>query len=331
MNEKIEPNHEGASGSPSVDYEALLREAHQDEPEAEAPSPERQRSNRESLSVTYLNTSFNGAFDHPEGLDSLLLHDERPRENAVFGFSEVTHAQRPVARAALEARGYQVAEPPEDSHLDLMWAVSPGLEIETSDAHHFPRTGLRRMASRTGSKGYRHVGIQDLTVATPQGNKVRLGHERLSPWIVEPVRRLQLRDMSQVLQEQFLPDDDVMLTVNGGDMNHIGPFRRPDDKLWSGLRAEGWEPVLEPGTPTHYSGDKYKRSRKVFRVLGRKSDETQLDAVYARPRIGATLVNVETSSDAELDSNQIGYSTRTIKVEGTDHYAVETFYSLPIR
>jgi hypothetical protein len=182
-----------------------------------------------------------------------------------------------------------------------------------------------------GSKGYRHVGVQDLTVATPQGNKVRLGHERLSPWIVEPVRRMQLRDMGQVLQEQFPPDDDVMLTVNGGDMNHIKPFRWPDDKIWSGLKEEGWEPVLESGTPTHYSGDKYKRSGKVFRALGRRSEETQLDAVYARPRSGVALVNVEASPDTELAPNQIGYSTRTIKVEGTDHYAVETTYSLPIQ
>lgn len=307
------------AGGSSVNYEGLLREAQE--------GTERQKPGREDLSVAYLNTSFSGTLEYPEALDELLLRDGVARANAVFGFSEVTHAQRPAAQAALEARGYRVVAPPEDSHLDLMWAVGPGLEIGRSDAHHFPRTGLRKMASRTGSKGYRHVGVQDLTVTTAGGSKVRLGHERLSPWVVEPVRRLQLRDLAQVLEEEFPPDDDVMLTVNGGDMNHIGPFRRPDDGMWNDLKdKEGWEPMLERGTATHYSGDKYSRSGKLFRAMGRKTEETQLDAVYARARTGARLV----SGDEELAADEIGYTTRTLKVRGTDHYAVETTFSLPV-
>ena len=330
MPDKLEPHQDKDPGTSSVDYGNLFDQA-QIDPEVEPASPERQHPNRESLTVTYLNTSFSGVFNHPKGLDGLLLRDQRPRENSVYGFSEVTHAQRPIARTALEARGYQVVEPPEDSRLDLIWAVGPGLEIELTDAHHFSRTGLRRVASRTSSEAYRHVGIQDLTIATPEGNKVRLGHERLSPWLVEPVRRMQLKDMNQVLREQFPPDDDVVLTVNGGDMNHIGPFRKPDDRLWGKMKDEGWEPVIEPGTPTHSSADKYNVPGRVFRALGRKSDETQLDAVYARPRSGTNLIDAEATTVSKLEPNQIGYSTQTMKIEGTDHYAVETTFSLPVQ
>jgi hypothetical protein len=328
MSERMEPTPE-QSGPPTVDYQVLMEQAQAAQPDSEPASPERQRHERESLTAVYLNTSFSGVFDHPDGLDALLLRDHRPRENAVFGFSEVTHAQRPAVRAALEARGYQVVEPPEDSHLDLVWAVSPELQVETSDVHHFPRNGLRRVASRTGSKTYRHVGIQDLTVMTPQGNKVRLGQERLSPWVVEPVRRLQLRDMDKVLEEQFAPDEDIILTINGGDMNHVGPLRKPDRRLWESKREQGWEPVLEPGTPTHTSADKYRVSGALFRAAGRKSDETQLDAVYARPRSGTVLVKTE--DQTQLTNQQIGYRTEVLRVAGTDHYAIATTYSIPPR
>ncbi len=289
-------------------------------------SPEQQQPNHENLKVTFLNTSFSGAFDNPESLDELL--DPQLGSNAVFGFSEVTKAKRPVIAAALEERGYQVVLPPEDSHLDLVWAVGPELQIEATDAHHFPRNGLRRVASRTGSENYRHVGIQDLTITTPGGNKVRLGQERLSPWVVEPVRRLQIKDMTAVLKEKFPPDDNTILTINGGDMNHINPFRRPDDKMWA--LQEGWEPVIEKGVPTHSSLEKYSRSERLFRALGRRSSETQLDAAYARPRAGTSLVNLGESPDVTLTSEQIGYTTQTRTVGGTDHYAVETIYSLPI-
>ena len=219
--------------------------------------------------------------------------------------------------------------PPDESHLDLLYAVGPGLQIEASGVHHFPRNGIRRVASRTGSDTYRHVGIQDLTVTTPQGTRVRLGQERLSPWIVEPVRRKQIKDLAATVEEKFPPDDAILLTINGGDMNHVTPLRKPDDKMWAD--QQGWEPVIEKGTPTHTSADKYRRSEKLFRVLGRRSSETQLDAAYARPRSGATLVNLGEAADSELSANEIGFSTRTLVVEGTDHYAVETTYSLPPR
>jgi hypothetical protein len=308
----------------SVDYSELLAQARQPETEVSA---EQRRPDREHLTVAFLNTSFGGVFAHPEAVDQLLLQDQQPREQTIVGFSEVTHTQRPAVREALQARGFQVVEPPEESHLDLMWAVSPDLQIAGSDAHHFPRTGLRRVASRTGSEHYRHVGVQDLSVVTAEGNRVRLGQQRLSPWIVEPVRRLQLHDLQQVLEEHYPPDDEALLTINGGDMNHVRPLRRPDDRLWQGLQQrEGWQPVLEPGTPTHTSADKYQRSGRVFRALGRQSDETQLDAAYARPLSGVRLV----AGAGELGADEIGFETRTVKLAGTDHYAIVTDYAMPV-
>ena len=50
----------------------LYREAQQ-QPETGAVSPELQQQSREDLTVTFLNTSFSAAFDHPEGIDALLL------------------------------------------------------------------------------------------------------------------------------------------------------------------------------------------------------------------------------------------------------------------
>jgi hypothetical protein len=293
-------------------------------------SPEHLRPGREDFTVTYLNTSFSSAFDHPEGLDDLLLQDKKPRESAIFGFSEVTRGQRPDVSAQLEGRGYQVVEPPEDSHLDLLWAVSPNLEVESSDAYHFARNGIRRFASRQSDTGYRHVGMHDMTVVTPQGNKIRLAQERLSPWVIEPVRRKQLQDMARVLKEHFPPDDRVLLTINGGDQNHVDPFRKPDYRLWERLEAEeGWKPMLEPYTPTHTTDGKYPKTSKAFASIGRNTDGQQLDAVYTRPATGAELVNIPAGTETDLQPNQISYSTRTKPVPGTDHFAVETIFSLP--
>src|SRR6266404_4910724 len=167
MPEIQDPNQEHQDPSPEASREnpmaRLYREA-QEQSESEPESPEHMRPSREELKVTFLNTSFSGAFDHPDSMNSLLLSEGNPHESAVFGFSEVTHAQRATVAQALEERGYQVVLPPEDSHLDLVFAVGPGLHVEASDVHHFPRTGIRRVASRTGSETYRHVGVQDLTV-----------------------------------------------------------------------------------------------------------------------------------------------------------------------
>jgi hypothetical protein len=135
-----------------------------------------------------------------------------------------------------------------------------------------------------------------------------------------------------VLEEQFPLDDDILLTLDGGDMNHIDPFRHPDYRLWGRLEQQtGWKPVLEPGTPTHTTVDKYPRVSRAFKIFGINTDGQQLDAIYARAQSGAELVSTGNSSNPELQSNQIGYSSRTREVEGSDHFAVEATFWLPAR
>jgi hypothetical protein len=87
--------------------------------------------------------------------------------------------------------------------------------------------------------------------------------------------------------------------------------------------------MLEPRTPTHTTDGKYPKTSKAFASIGRDTDGQQLDAVYTRPAAGAELVNVPVGAETNLQPNQISYFTHTKPVPGTDHFAVETTFSLP--
>jgi hypothetical protein len=117
---------------------------------------------------------------------------------------------RDLAAELLES---QPAESAASPHRRIAGASAPGwprIGSRGGRCTSFPRTGLRRVASRKGSEAYRHVGIQDLTIATPQGNRVRLAAGAPDRTAVEPairdlVRLAGLRSFMPTMSAVTLP------------------------------------------------------------------------------------------------------------------------------
>ncbi len=283
------------------------------------PRPER-------VSVTMLNTSFGDALKDEDTL-ARLLPPEGADGLAVVGFSEVTPGVRAASVEAIEQQGYTAVIPNgEGENIDIIWAVSSGLQIKHSIAHRF--TG--KLESRPGKRQKRDAGTLIIDAVTPEGHVLRLSTQRFAP----PMRGAKARerhlvDMAAVFDDLSQANDTMVdVDISGGDHNHANGPKETDQKLWEG---RGFKPVVKDGEATYdlkAAGRVARALGKTLTILGRYPS-MEFDKMYINEGEGRQLLELGADGeDVSLSPNQIGYTpAEVIPVSGTDHHAIKTIIS----
>jgi hypothetical protein len=291
------------------------------------PNPEKEQGFKgETVNVMMLNTSFGDALQNAETVEQVLPAEID--QLALVGFSEATPGVRDHVVEVIKQQGYKAVIPDgEGKDIDIIWAVSPGLEVRHSVAYRFDG----RIESRPGKRQKRDAGTLVVEAVTPNDRVLRLSSERFAPPLRGgKARRIHMLGMGAVLEGLDTKDETIDVDISGGDHNKANGPTEADKAMW---QDKGYMPIVADGEATYNVQVASKMARaagRALQILGR-FPTMEFDKMYARPGKDRELVQFDPDNeDSVLSSDQVGFTPgKSLWVGGTDHAAISTTISFP--